>query len=103
MHGKDFKPDPGTLPHLRWSSLQQLVSVKTCKGLQLIGLQPIDSILHVAAVTQPSLQTKLKTDENGHALKVAPDTLSCFVDIFYIFTKMLITFCFTNILFQFKN
>ena len=103
MHGKDFKVDPGTLPHLRWSSLQQLVSVKTCKGLHLIGLQPNDSILHVAVVTQPSLQTKLKTDKNSHALKVAPDTLSCFVDVFYIFRKMLITFSFTNTLFQFKN
>ena len=32
-----------------------------------------------------SLQAKLKTDENGHALKVAPDTISSFVDMFPTF------------------
>ena len=41
--------------------------------------------LHVAAVTQPSLQAKLKSDENGHALKAASDTISCFVDMFLHF------------------
>ena len=29
--------DPGTLPNLRWSSLQQLVTVESCKGLFLIN------------------------------------------------------------------
>ena len=38
--------------------------------------------LHVAAVTQPFLQKKLKSDENDHAYKAASDTSSCFVDIF---------------------
>ena len=37
--------------------------------------------LHVATVTQPSLQAKLKSDENGHALKAASDTTSYFVDM----------------------
>ena len=36
-------------------------------------------------VTQPSLQAKLKMDENGHALKVAPDTPSSFADMFFTF------------------
>ena len=49
--------------------------------------------VYVAAVTQPSLQAKLKSDEYGHVLKVASDKTQ-----FYIFLKMPIsvsvTFCF---------
>ena len=56
--------------------------------------------LHVALVTEPSLQVKLKFDENGYVFKVASDTISSFVDIF---SKTPITFCFTNILFHFQN
>ena len=59
--------------------------------------------LHVAAVTRPSLVAKLKSDENGHVLNAASDTLPCFVDVFTFFLKMPITFCFTNILFHFEN
>ena len=33
---KFSKTDPGTLPHLRWSSFQQLVTEESCKGLDLI-------------------------------------------------------------------
>ena len=29
------KTDPGTLPHLRWNSFQQLVTEESCKGLHL--------------------------------------------------------------------
>ena len=36
---KFWKADPGTLPHLRWRSLEQLVTTERCKGLHLIGLQ----------------------------------------------------------------
>ena len=43
--------------------------------------------LHVAAVTRPSLITKLKSDENSHALKAASDMHSCFVDMFLHFFK----------------
>ena len=38
---KFAKVYPGTLPHLRWSSLQQLVTAESCKGLHLTGFQPI--------------------------------------------------------------
>ena len=38
---KFAKVHPGTLPHLRWSSLQQLVTAESCKGLHLMGFQPI--------------------------------------------------------------
>ena len=77
----------GTLPHLRWSSLQKLVMV---------------GYLHVAMVTQPSLQTKLKLDENAHALKVMSDTIPCFVDMFLNVLKTPITFCFINTLLHFE-
>ena len=59
--------------------------------------------LHVAGLTRPSLQPKLKSYENGHGLKAASDTISCFLDMLYIFSKTPITFCFTNILFHFEN
>ena len=50
---------------------------------QLVTVGPTTNgqYLHVAAVTQPSLMAKLKSDENGYALNVASDTLSCFVDM----------------------
>ena len=35
------KVDPGTRSHLSWSSLQQIVTKESCKGLHLMGLQPI--------------------------------------------------------------
>ena len=38
---KFAKAHPRILPHLRWSSLQQLVMVESCVGLYLMGLQPI--------------------------------------------------------------
>ena len=58
---------------------------------------------NVAAVTRPSLQAKLKSDENDHVLKVASDTLYSFVDMISYFFKKPITLCFTNILSQFEN
>ena len=62
------KMDLGTQPHLIWSSLQQLVMV----GFTTNG----QKYLHVAAVTRLSIQLKLKSDENGHALKTASDMFS---------------------------
>ena len=88
------KTHKGVLPHLRWSALQELVMV----GFTTSGQQ----YLHVATVTRPSLQAKLKLDENGHALKVASDKISYFVDMFLHFFKN-DNFCFTNIQFHFKN
>ena len=72
-----LKTDLGTVPHLRRSSLQQLVMV----GFAING----QWYLHVAAVTRPSLQAKLKPDENGHALKAASNTIFCVVDMFLHF------------------
>ena len=45
----------------------------------------MDSNICMLLLTQPSLQAKLKSDENGHALKVASDTVFCFVDKFLLF------------------
>ena len=41
VYGKFAKVHPGSLPHLRWSSLQQLVIPESCKGFHLMGLQAI--------------------------------------------------------------
>ena len=70
------KTDLEFLPYLRWSPLQQLVTV---------GLTANGQYLYIAAVTASSLLAKLKSDENSHALKAASDTLSYFVDMFFTF------------------
>ena len=57
--------------------------------------------LHVVAVTRPSFQAKLKSEENNHALKVASDTFSRFGDVFYFLENA--DFCVINILLQFEN
>ena len=75
---KFSKKDLGILPYLKWSSLQQLVTM---------GLTTNEQYLHVTAVTWSSLLAKLKSDENGHALRVASDTLSCFADMFLHFLE----------------
>ena len=60
----------------------------------------ISNGLHVAVLTQSSLQAKLKSDENGHTLKAASDTISCFEDMFFHFFRkcqllsVSLTFCF---------
>ena len=46
------------------------------------------SICMFDVVTRPSLKAKLKLDENGHALKAALVTLSCFVDMFLWFFEI---------------
>ena len=66
------------------------------------GLTTSRQYLHVAVATRTSLQAKSKTDENGHALKVAADTLSCFVDMFSTFFRkrrllsVSLSFCFNS-------
>ena len=73
---KFSKTGLGILPYLRWSSSQRLVTM---------GLTTNGQCLHVTPVTRLSLLAKLKLDENGHALKAASDTLSCFADMFLHF------------------
>ena len=64
------------------------------------GLTTNRQYLHVAVVTRTSLQAKLKTDD--HALRIAADTLSCFVDMFSTFFRkrrflsVSLSFCFNS-------
>ena len=71
--------------------MEQFATIGNCRELQRAssdGLTTTGQYLHAAAVTRPSLQTKSKSDQNGHALKGASDTLSRFVDVFlYFFVK----------------
>ena len=73
---KFSKTDLGILLYLRWSPLQQLV---------MVGPTTNGKYWHVAVVTPPCLPAKLKSDEDGHALNVASDTLSCFIGMFLHF------------------
>ena len=87
MHGEVFK---GGSRNSATFKMEFLARIGNCRNLQRTssdGLTANRQYLHVAVVTQPSLQPKLKTDENGHALKVARDTLSCFVDMIFTFFK----------------
>ena len=104
MHGKVFKGGSRDSATFKMELFATIGNGGNLQRALSDGLASNRQYLHVAAVTLPSLQAKLKTDENGHALKVAPDILSCFVDMFFtFFLKTPITFCFTNILFQFQN
>ena len=59
-----------------------------------------EQYLHAVAVIPLCLLAKLKSDENGHALNVASDTLSCFVDMFLHFFRkgqlVSLTLCFIS-------
>ena len=104
MHGKVFKGGSRNSATFKMEFLATIGNGRNLQRASSDGLTTNRQYLHVAVVTRPSLQPKLKTNENSHAWKVAPDTLSCFVDMFfYIFSKTPITFCLTNILFQFKT
>ena len=102
MHGGVFK---GRSRNSSTFKIELFVTVGNGRNLQRAssdGLTTSRQYLHVAVVTRTSLQAKLKTDENGHALNVAPDTLSCFVDMFStLFRKrrllsVSLSFCFNS-------
>ena len=48
VHGENFKDRLRTLPQLKWSSLQQLLMEKSCKGLHLICNKVLGSALDLA-------------------------------------------------------
>ena len=85
MYVEVFKADPGTLQHLRWEFFATNGNRRNLQRVSYDGLTTNGQYLHDNVVTQPSLQPNLKMDKNGHALKVAPDTLSYFVDMFFTF------------------
>ena len=66
-----------------------IFKMKVFATISNVGLTTYGQYLHVAAVTRSSLSAKLKSDTNGHVLKAASDSLSCFVD-------MLLQFFFEN-------
>ena len=81
VHGEVFKDRSRNFAifnYLKWSSLQQLVTLAPKTNGQY---------LHIAALTGTSLLAKLKSDENGHALKAASDTFSCFLDMLLHFFR----------------
>ena len=51
-------------------------------------------VFAVFAITRPSSKAKLRSDENGHDLKEASDTISCFVDMFLHFFENINHFLF---------
>ena len=61
-----------------------------------IGNDRVYNRVYVAVVTRPSLQAKLKSDENGHVLEAASDKT-----FLHFFENT--NFCFNNILFHFEN
>ena len=82
MHGKVFKDGSRN----SWTFKMELFAVigysRNLQRASPDGLRTNRQYLHVAVVTRTPLQAKLKMDGNGHALKVAPDTLSCIADMF---------------------
>ena len=71
MHGKVFK---GRSRNSATIKMELFATIRNSRNLQRAsfdGLTTIRQYLHVAIVTQPSLQVKLKAHENDHALKVA--------------------------------
>ena len=72
MHAKVFKDGSRNFPIFKMVLLQQLV---------MVGPTTNGKYWHVAVLTPPCLLARLKLDENGHALNVVSDTLSCFVDM----------------------
>ena len=94
MRGNVFNNESINSATFTWGSLQQLVTV----GFTTNG----QWYLHVSAVTRPSSQAKLRSNEKGNDLKEESDTIFCFVDMFLHFFKKVNHFLF-HILFHFKN
>ena len=85
MHGEIFKGGSRNSATFKMEFLATIGNGRNLQRASSDGLTTNRQYLNVAEVTWISLQAKLKTDENGHALKVAPDTISSFVDMFPTF------------------
>ena len=72
MHGEVFK---GGSRNSSTFKMELFVTIGSSRNLQRASSYGLTT----------NRQAKLKMDENGHALKVAPDTLSSFVDMFSTF------------------
>ena len=102
MHGKVFKGESRNSATFKMELFATIGNGRNFQRASSDGLTTNRQYLHIAVVTWSSLQPKLKTDEYGHALKVTPNKLSCFVDMFFTFfqkRKLLsvsLTFCFNS-------
>ena len=85
MHGEVFKGGSRNSATFKMEFFTTVGNGRNLQRASSDGLATNRQYLLVAVVTQPSLQLKLKTNENSHAWKVAPDTLSCLVDMFFTF------------------
>ena len=85
MHGKIFKGRPRNSATFETELFATIGNGRNLQRTSSGGLITNRQYLHVAAVTQPYLLAKLKMDENGHAMKVAPNALFCFVVMFFTF------------------
>ena len=101
MQGKVFKGGSRNSATFKMEFLATIGKGRNLQRAWSDGLTTNRQYLHVAVVIRPSLQPKLKTNENSHAWKVAPDTL-CFVDMFFTFFRkrrlhsVWLTFCFNS-------
>ena len=77
MHGKVFKDGSRNSATFKIELFATTGNGKNLQRASSNGLTTNRQYLHAAVVTRSTLQSKLKTDENDHALKVAPDKLSC--------------------------
>ena len=94
MHGEVFKGGSGNSATFKMEFFAIIGNSRNLQRASSDGLTTNRQHLHVAVVTRPSSQSKLNTHENGHALKVALDTLPCFVDVFFTFFENTVYFLF---------
>ena len=85
MHGKVFKGGSRNYAIFKMEFFATIGNGRNQQKASSDRLTTNKENLLVPVVTPPSLQAKLKKGENGHALKVDPDTLSCFVDMLFTF------------------
>ena len=94
MHGDVFKDRSRSSATFKMELFAAVANDRAYKQLTLVS--------RCCCVTQLSLYAKLKLDENGHHLKAASDTFSCFPDMFLHFSETPIPFCLTDILLHFE-
>ena len=92
--------DSGTLPHLRGSSLQQLVAVESSKELHLMCLRPIGVIFASCCGNSNIFSGKIKIGWKWPWLEGGLGYFFCFGDVSFFRKRQL---CVTNILLHFEN
>ena len=93
MYGEVFKDGSRNSGTFKMELFPTICNGRKLRRASSDGFTSSGHYLHVAAVTRPSFQAILKSDENDYALKMASDTLSCFVNLFHFFENA--NFCVT--------